>query len=84
MVKFTYLGKSTLRQVDFHSLLILLDKVLGPSKYLVVILTPIIALHTPNFTVRYNFSDFFISRFFVIRESRENKKVVKISGFTAH
>ena len=48
MVKFTYLGKSTLRHVGFHSLFILLDKkVLGPSKYLVVILTPIITPHTP-------------------------------------
>ena len=53
---------------------------------IVEILTPIIAIHTPNFTVRdekiLNFSDFLISRVFLIHQSRENKKVVKIYGFT--
>ena len=42
---------------------------------------PITALHTPNFTVRYEKRQIFPT-LIKIRESRENKKVVKIFAFT--
>ena len=84
IVKHVYISDIEASQHSGKLVSILLDNLIGPSKYLVVILTPIIALHTPNFTVRYEkkvkiFSDFIISRIFVICESRENKKVMKIS-----